>query len=242
MFPRLLKAYTEFGYSVHCGNNSCFCATIIDTDGIEAQIGGGISISDIAFFFGLASIYQPGRILAIGNAFGYGSCCLAEIFSKATIDVIDAEVEGEFNKGGSELTRKISSRYYDDRINLQTGSSPDDLGRCFEQCKYDLIFIDGDHTNEQQLKDYYGIQPFANQSCVVYLHDVELMNIQESYETIKNNKDSFKCYNIDFTTFGCKALVRDNEEVESWFKTIDQSPNKDYRNPIPTLRAYELIR
>ena len=35
---------------------------------------------------------------------------------------------------------------------------------------------------------------------------VELNNMQESYNIIKQNKDGFKLlHNVDFSTFGCKS-------------------------------------
>lgn len=234
MFPKLLKAYKEAGYPIHCGNNNCLCGALSQSNGEDAHTGGGVSLTDIAFFIGLSKVFTPSRILAIGNASGYGAFCLAEVFPTSPIDVIDAEIEGSFNKLGSELTVNISQKYYNNQINLQIGFSPEDL-RLFRDNRYDFIFIDGWHSNEQQLKDYDGTKQFALNSCVIYLHDVELAKMQDSYEVIKNNKDGFNAYNVDFSTFGCKALVRNNKEVEEWLQLINQSPIIRHQNPEATL-------
>ncbi len=52
------------------------------------------------------------KINRIYEEFGYSAFCLAEIFQNAIIDVIDAEIEGEDNRLGSELTRQIANKYY----------------------------------------------------------------------------------------------------------------------------------
>jgi predicted O-methyltransferase YrrM len=238
MFHRLLNAYKEEGFDFHIGNNKCLCAALANS-GQLAHTGGGISISDIAFFFGLKQVVENtiANILVIGNAAGYSSFCIAEIFPTAQIDVIDAEIEGGFNQKGSELTRKISEKHYGGRVHLNIGFSPNDLGKFFGGRKYDLIFIDGKHTNEQRLLDFNGVIPFAADNCVIYLHDVELENMQESYDEIKKNQHMFSFYAVDFTSFGCKALVRNNKKVEEWLFMISKSPIIEHQNPPATIRA-----
>ena len=131
-----------------------YIACLTQNNGQDAHfLGGGISITDVAFFLGLSKIFKPKKILAVGNASGYGSFCLAEIFD-CNIDVIDAEIEGGFNKTGSELTRNISKQYYNNAVRLNIGYCPEDLNRFFMSNKYDFIFLDSLHTNHQQLKDY----------------------------------------------------------------------------------------
>src|ERR1700678_962907 len=138
MFLQLLKAYEEQGYYVHIGNNHQLCAGLISKSGQRFDTGGGIGITDVAFLLGLRQVFNPQNIICIGNASGYGTFCIAEIFENAYIDVMDAEVNGKNNSDGSELTRKISSKYYNNRVSLITGFCPQDLNTYFSEKQYDL--------------------------------------------------------------------------------------------------------
>lgn len=239
MFPKLLNAYKKQGYQFHIGNNNCLCSCLVK-DGVFSHTGGGIGVTDIAFFFALSKIFIPKRILCVGNAAGYGTFVLAEIFD-CPIDVIDAEVEGECNPIGSELTRSISNEFYHNRVQLKIGFCPEDL-HLFNFSDYDLIFLDGQHTNEQHIKDYRGLIKVAASSSIMYLHDVDLLQMEDSWQVIKNNDDSFRGYNVDFSAFGCKALVRNLPIVENWLKMIECSPLEEHRNPIATLRATVIVQ
>jgi predicted O-methyltransferase YrrM len=227
MFYKLLKAYKELGYKIHIGNNKRFPVSIGSDR--ELSTGLGASITDVAFFFGLANIFKPERILCIGNAFGYSTLCIAEIFKGIPIDAIDAECEGSDNQKGSELTRQISQKYYNNQVNLQIGYSPQDL-KLFSGQMYDFIFIDAYHDNDHLLADFNGVLPYAKPSCVMYLHDVGLTNMLVAWEQIKDS-NGFKGYNIDFTNFGCKGMVRNLSEVQSWFEFLNASPFPLYQNP-----------
>ena len=229
MFHKIIKAYKENGIGLHVGNTNTLCASMAK-DGKMMHAGGGMSITDVAFFFGLSKIFTPSRIFCIGNASGYGTLTLAEIFN-CPIDVIDAEIEGEFNATGSELTRKISEQYFDNRITLFSGFSPQDLEKCIGDNKYDLVFIDGLHTNEQQKLDFDGMQPFLKDDCLFYLHDVELTKMQQGFQKLKENNLAYNGYSVDFSTFGCKSMVRGLPIVKEWLELIDESPVEDWRKP-----------
>lgn len=224
MFLKILNAYKELGYNIHIGNNKRFWTAI---NGFSS--GFGISITDIAFFQGLKTVFLPERILCIGNAFGYSAFCLAEIFPGVPIDCIDAEIEGSDNQLGSQITRTISSRHYNDQVQVKKGFSPQDLS-LFSGNKYDFIFIDAMHDNEHLIADFNGVQPFTKESCVIYLHDVGMCSMIPAWNQIKDQY-GFKGYNVDFTNFGCKAQVRGIQTVHDWFQYLDSSPIEEYKNP-----------
>ena len=77
------------------------------------------------------------------------------------VDVIDAEVEGQDNNEGSELTRRIALREGLD-ISLTIGASPVDTPRAlrFPETGYDLVFIDRFHTDHQLYLDATGVFPY----------------------------------------------------------------------------------
>jgi hypothetical protein len=99
------------------------------------------------------------------------------------------------------------------------------------------VLLDGWHNNEQLLLDYKGVQPYLADECVIYLHDVDLCNMNESYDILKQNTNGFSCFDVDYSTFGCKALVRGFPKVKEWLELTRESPIERHRNPKPTLGA-----
>ena len=233
MFNRIFKAYKDRGVELHIGNSNNLSAHI-STNGEPLQTGGGISITDVSFFFGLAKEFSPSRIFCIGNASGYSALVLAEIFS-CPIDVIDAEIEGSCNVLGSKLTREISKEVYDNRIQLHTGFSPQNLGNVAGKNKYDFVFIDGMHTNEQQSLDFKGMQPFVKNSTIFYLHDVGLCKMIDGFNKLKLEHTDYVGYDVDYTSFGCKAMVRNLPQVSEWLSFTNQSPINCCKNPMAYL-------
>lgn len=237
MFLKMLKAYKELGYDIHLGNNLLYAAGISKEDKMLIA-GGGISQTDINFFVGLSRLFVPDNIFVIGNSFGYSTCILAELFPNSNIDVIDFGQEGEFNSVGNDITKKICAKYYTN-VQLTQGRSPEELKSAMRYEKYQLVFIDGEHTDRQQLADFFGTLPFAADNCVYYLHDVELWNIQKSFNYIKERSKEFNFsgYNVDFTVFGCKSLVRGYPEIEEWLQFIDKSPVENLNKPFASFRG-----
>jgi hypothetical protein len=208
------------------------------------EIGGGIGLTDVIFFIGLKNLFAPPAIFVVGNAFGYSAFILAEIFDNAVIDVIDAGSEGSFNARGNEITQRIAEEFYPN-VRLTVGTSPQDLPRAARSSEYGLIVIDGEHSDEAQQRDFAGLLPYAAERSVVYLHDVDLCSMQTSYRSIRElgAQHRFQSFNVDFSYFGCKALVRNLPAVEQWLAAIDRSPCADLAAPAAhnSVRTSELF-
>jgi len=145
------------------------------------------------------------------------------------IDVIDAEIEGEDNRRGSELTRQIADRYYPG-VRLTIGFSPKDTPRAVRKqiietaAGYELVFIDGLHTNEQIIKDFEGIAPYLAPSCFIVIHDVGLAHLQSGFKKIRE-KASISGFNLfirrlPWTHFGTGLLAREitDPQIEEYFR------------------------
>lgn len=185
--------------------------------------GGGFHESDIYLFIRISRLLPARSIFIIGNAFGYSTFCLAEIFKEAYIDVIDAEVEGEDNKLGSEITRIIAQKYYPN-VKLTIGLSPQDTPNAVSPQimtqfgGYDLVFIDGLHTDEQIVKDFEGIFPFLSPRCIVAIHDVGLCKMYKGFRKIKEiaTKNGFNGYisRVTWTQFGTALVSRGIDNLD----------------------------
>ena len=210
MFPRIIKAYADHGYRIDLGNPSRLFASLIDaSDGRRMSTGGGLSMADAMLFTGLSRIITPDAIFVIGNAFGFSTFVLAELFPNALIDVIDAESEGADNLRGSELTRKISAEHYPN-VKLTAGYSPQDIPRAVRSPQYQMVFVDGLHTDAQMLLDFHGVLPILARDCVVVFHDVALFSMYAAWADIRREAEveGFEAFELPWTPFGLTAIVR----------------------------------
>lgn len=190
---KVKRAYEEEGFQIR---KDSFGATVLYDKKNKRilQTGCGFHDSDIKLFLIISDIMPVKSIFIIGNAFGYSTFCLSEIFKYALIDVIDAEVEGEDNKRGSEITRIISKKHYPN-VRLTIGFSPQDTPKAIRpeiksQGGYDLVFIDGLHTDEQIIKDFDGIMPFLAPKCVVAIHDVGVFKMYKGFVSIRKKAEA----------------------------------------------------
>ena len=136
------------------------------------EIGAGIAKADVELFLNIKNECDSIKnIYIIGNSFGFSTFVLSTIFPDARIDVIDAEIEGDRNKDGSELTRKIIKEYGLD-ILLTIGFSPTDNSIAMRSEYYDLVFVDGLHTPKQLGLDLNGIINHTKSGSYIVCHDL----------------------------------------------------------------------
>lgn len=222
MLPRVIAAYADNGYRVDLGNPHRLYGRLCRTDTQEdIRTGGGMSISDCLFFVALAKTYTPASVFVVGNAFGLSTFVLADLFPSATVDVIDAEVEGQDNALGSTLTRTIAAKWFPN-VRLTTGFSPQDVKRASRCSSYQLVFIDGLHTNEQMYSDFVGLQSMFDSRCVVVFHDVAICEMMEAWQRIQTlaEPDGFRAYELAFTQFGVCAIARGLPGTQSYLDHV----------------------
>jgi hypothetical protein len=181
-------------------------------------------------FLLLSKVVRFDRIFVIGNSFGFGTFVLADLFPQASIDVIDAEIEGLDVKLGSELTRKIAAETFTN-VNLTKGFSPQDLPTAVRSSSYDFVFIDGLHTNEQVWKDWQGMKPYLDKCSVVYFHDIASCNLFESWAKIQADaaKIGFRAWNLGFTQMGCGMLTRGSQDLDNYLSLLCNEFNGPYK-------------
>ena len=180
---QIRSMYTDFGQSVENGFQ------VDKTSENVFQLAGrstgkAIPLSDMHVFLQLSdALPDVNAIFVIGNAFGFSTIYLALLWQNALVDVINSESEGEHSGEGSQLTRDIAKRH---GLNIQVtkGSSPGDVPAAMRALRYDLVFIDGYHSNDQIIKDFEAVEPFLSERCVVMFHDVKMCNLQEGFRTL----------------------------------------------------------
>ena len=221
MFPKIINAYRRHGYSIDLGNPSIIAARLLK-DGCELHTGGGLPVTDIALFTAIAKA-KPDLLswFLIGNAFGFSTFLLAELFPNAIIDVIDAETEGENNRAGSVLTREISAVDFPN-VRLTTGFSPQDVRKAARLDSYSAAFIDGLHTNDQMIADFRGLLPLLAPASIVVFHDVGVCLMDQGWAECKalGTREGFRAYELPWTLSGCTVFVRNIPALSELFDNI----------------------
>lgn len=217
---KVIDAYRSFGYEVRIGNPDCL-ATCLYHRGRFVHASFAISLSDCLVFQLIASLGPWRRALVIGNAFGFSTFVIAGLCSGSQVDAIDAEIEGSQNRLGSELTRQIANSFFPG-VRLTVGFSPGDLPKACRFDRYDLIFIDGHHTNAQLIADFKKIRERRAEECVVYFHDVGMAKMQKGWDYVTGNllREDDKAFELHFTSFGSTMVIKGNRELALFMEEV----------------------
>lgn len=144
------------------------------------NVGYSIEPGDIELFVALSTVVSARRIFVIGNAWGFSTIVLGDIFGPGvSIDAIDAETSGADSMQGSVLTWMVAAESRLD-VNVHKGFSPRDVPAAMRSAHegYDVIFIDGLHTNEQIVLDFIAVEATLSLAGVVVFHDIEPAQMQ----------------------------------------------------------------
>ena len=120
---------------------------------------------------------------------------------------------------GSQLTKRVAKRLGLD-VQVTKGFSPQDLDSACRHDKYTLIFVDGEHTNEQIVKDFIGIKDRLAENCIVFFHDVGLRDMDEGWLKVRQLAQPLGLtgYDMSATDSGSTLLVRNVPALEKMLK------------------------
>lgn len=151
---------------------------------------GGVNINDQKIFFFLISYFKPKNILEIGTHLGNSlnsmACCLKsnKLINTTidTVDVYDVNKTNRFNKFKKRNSpiNILKKNGISNKINFFKDGSDNFFLK--NNKKYDLIFIDGNHTIDQAFKDIANAFNSLNKNGIIIIHD---------YYDIKNFNDLF---------------------------------------------------
>ncbi|RJR27577.1 class I SAM-dependent methyltransferase [candidate division WWE3 bacterium] len=193
--------------------------------------GGGISLQEIYFFENLLKAFRPKTDFLIGIGSGWSTIAFGLINPSAALYGIDNLSEGTQAREGLGMTQRIAQKL---SINLTicVGSSPDDVPEFLDSVgeRFDFVFIDGLHTNEQVFLDFKCILPYVSDSVIIAFHDVLNWNMLEGWKKIIDvaSKDNFKFKHaiLRRTTSGIGILFRNiNSDTEEIIKAFYQHPS-----------------
>jgi hypothetical protein len=155
LFVKLVGLYGRYGFTIR-SSISPFLLTKLSLNSAEdgtftyafregsniGNLGGGISMSEVALIEDVGQVYAPKRIFAIGCSFGWSTLALALAMPNAKIVAIDIGMGN--GKEGLALTNQIAK---ENGLNVTgiLGASPDDLAATVAahlDGPIDMVFIE----------------------------------------------------------------------------------------------------
>lgn len=146
--------------------------------------GGSSSVTDYALLLGLARKFEKCRYLEIGTWRGESIACVASVAEECiSISFTDEQMR---DKGLSDEVIKNSrffSKNYPNINHIRVDSQTFDFSTIG---KFDLIFVDGDHSYESIKKDTENIFPLLkDEKSIIVWHDYLWDNGKIRWETLR---------------------------------------------------------
>ena len=190
-FTELNTLYNKFGYTVQSSlspahfpgfNLADIPFTYIYKDGEKMCVGGGISLSEIAFFEALFENYHPANVFIIGNSFGWSTLALGIINPNACTVAIDLCPRPN-EEIGLEVTNMMAQSL-GLKIRALKGRSPEAV-KPTVAAEFDgpmeFVFIDGGHTPEHMNMDFNACREVASEDCIYVFHDVINFQLTDAF-------------------------------------------------------------
>ncbi|MHC4697373.1 MAG: O-methyltransferase [Planctomycetota bacterium] len=135
------------------------------------DFGEGCLIEEYLLLRALAVLLKPERILEVGTSCGVGGLMLLDGASafgrRACLTTIDIKRQEAFESNVAQFP------HLKDRIERIVGTSDTVLpALARDQGRFDLVFLDGDHSPEQVARDWRNVQPLSD---MYVLHDTDQM-------------------------------------------------------------------
>jgi hypothetical protein len=190
IFEKLLELYKNYDVELELSKFGDFMKPV------GRDTGYSITKKEVEYFSKYSHMFEDPNIFIVGNAFGFSTFCFYYIFKNCKIDVIDSETEGDNNKDGTILTKKIYQQN-SWNIELYSGFSPHDVAKAARLKEYDIVFIDGYHSNDQIVLDFDAIKPFLKEKYICFFHDVGFLKLENGFNKILNlNNELYDRYQL----------------------------------------------
>ena len=186
----------------------------------------GISIFETMVLQGLGEVASSVKsIYIIGNAWGWSAVIFNQIFPFARIVTLDALIGGEIAKQ-THLNFLALTKKHNLPIKSFIGFSPKDVPSTIEASgmeKIDLVFIDGDHTNEQIVKDFYALKPYTDDDSIFIFHDVLSWRLEAGFNEIVKNSNNLHHKLLHRTTSGIGVLYKNHDALDKYLEYFEES-------------------
>jgi predicted O-methyltransferase YrrM len=237
VLPKLLRIYSDRGFEIQTGlspghffGDPLVVTTHLFRGDDDVETGRGIALPEIHFFEILIDALAPRGILTIGNGFGWSSVAISLMEPDARHIVIDGCQQEDGGSFGQALTNQIAR---EEGLNLEVvqGWSPRDVAAIVKDrltTPVDLVFIDGEHTDDQIVRDYVACSRVASDRCVMTFHDVLNHRMTAGFEAISKAAEGMKARLLYRTPTGIGAIypVDSNPCVAAAVESFYEEPGR----------------
>ncbi len=180
--------------------------------------GSSRTISDIAkhslksrkyasLLYRMVKYFQPEKVLELGTSLGITTCFLAK--ANPLAEIITIEGCDKITEIAKENARKLGLK----NIFFITGNFDVLLGDMMKKHKTQLIFFDGNHTQEATIRYFETCLPHAMNDSVFIFDDINWsVGMKQAWEKIKNHEQVIMTIDMFFMglVFFRKELSREN--------------------------------
>jgi len=153
------------------------------------------SVWQCRIMFNLVNYLRSSEILELGTSLGVSTLYLAHANKAGNITTIE---------GDPEVAKIAGSHFVNfnlENINLKVGNFDDVLPNQIKGQKYDLIFIDGNHTESATIKYFEMLMPHLTEKGAIVFDDIHWSpGMQSAWEYVKTNGSHL--LSIDLYYFG----------------------------------------
>ena len=189
--------------------------------------GGSSSVTDYALLVGLARIFEKCRYLEIGTWRGESIACVSQVAEECTsISLSEKQMKDRGFSGEVIKNSRFFSKNLPNINHIGADSQTFDFSSLG---KFDLIFVDGDHSYESIKKDTENIFPLLkDEKSIIVWHDYLWNNGKIRWETLRAILDGSKegnrshIYHISNT----KSAVFINGKFKTKNELKTQEPDK----------------
>jgi len=212
-FQEIEKTYSNLSRNQDLiGSNDLGAGT--SHHGVTRKVGKLVKTSSIPskwgkILFKITNKYQPKSILELGTAFGKSAAYLSMGCKKAQI----TSIEGDAN-----IVKYCKQNFKNlkiNNINLLQSSVERFLDNHQKNKKYDLVFIDANHTYEATIKYFNSLIPFLNQEAIVIFDDIYWSKqMTKAWFEIQENER----VTVSLDLFRLGIVFLDREQHKEYFK------------------------
>jgi len=139
---------------------------VIRTSGLPAKYG--------KVLFNLAAYYKFTHILELGTSVGTSTLYMSMAYPDSKVLTIEG------SKERAEFASDLFNQMGLSNIEVHIGNFTEELNVILRnRVKFDLVFIDGDHTEKAVLKNFYHLHHHLHEKSIVILDDIHLSSSME---------------------------------------------------------------
>ena len=149
-----------------------------DKDGKEKKITGGISKEEVAMLISIIKDIKPKHTLETGVAFGVSTLAITSSLPSGSMHYgVDPCQFSEHN--GAAISALEKSKL-EDKFTLLEGPSHLMIPTLINKnVKIDFALIDGWHTFDYTLVDFFLIDKILNKNGIIAIHDMDMLSKQK---------------------------------------------------------------